>query len=260
MASIRGPLRDAAAAVSLPVTDIARVEAGKFWSLEHGSPPEGEPAEDPGLAGEPASGGTAAGAAAPDPDPSGELVRETAAAFEWIAGIRDAAGAGAPALAAVSRAGIEIVTAAVRRYRDGGSLTGPRDLARLSAVLDFEWTHLDALAQMDPGRADEHTRLWLDVTRAARPGCASGPASLLLFTALQSGREDLAEAAAARALNDSSADAPGRRTTELLLEVARAGYSLRGRPPYLTRDEVDAVFSDLASARDQPENGREPGR
>jgi hypothetical protein len=53
---------------------------------------------------------------------------------------------------------------------------------------------------MDPAYRDDHCRLWTDVLKGAASECAPAPASLLAFTAWQSGNGALAAVAVDRAL------------------------------------------------------------
>ena len=106
-----------------------------------------------------------------------------------------------------------------RTYRDGGSISDPGRLAWLALVLTSLPVRDDAWARMDPAHRDAHRRLWTDLVRRAQPGYAAAPASLLAFTAWQSGDGALANIALDRAL----ADTPGYSMALLLQEALDAG-------------------------------------
>lgn len=247
--ALAGALQEAATAAGMRVLDIARVAGDRFWSCIRESPLEGEPVTFP------APDRVGPALLTPSPDPDGVMTREAEAAFEWLDRTGAAAGGGTPAFMAVSRAGIRIVTEAVGRYRKGGSISNPRELGRLMAVLSYDWPHLDAYAQMDPRYCEQHTRLWRDVTAAAPPGLVAGPASLLMFTALQAGSDELARAAAGRALGDpADPEWPGPMMARQMLKDANSGLPMRGCKPHVTREEARQFYCGI------PSGGRDPGR
>ena len=98
----------------------------------------------------------------------------------------------------------------------------------------------DAWARMDPAHRDAHRRLWTDVVRRAQPGYVAGPASLLAFTAWQSGDGALANIALERAL----ADTPGYSMALLLRDALNAGAPPSMATPPMTPDEVTASYAE----------------
>ncbi len=99
-------------------------------------------------------------------------------------------------------AGHRAITAAVRAYRAGGSVTSPEDLATLAVALTFPVARERAWLLMDPAHCQAHQRLWTDLARLAPPGLRATPACLLALVARQSGNGALARIALDRALAD----------------------------------------------------------
>ena len=92
---------------------------------------------------------------------------------------------------------------------------------------------------MDPAHRDAHRRLWTDLVRRAQPGYAAAPASLLAFTAWQSGDGALANIALDRAL----ADTPGYSMALLLQEALDAGMPPSAATLPMTPEEVAASYA-----------------
>lgn len=221
------------AAAGIPVTDIVRVENGRYWSCIRESPLEGE------QVGPDRSHDVLASAAGPEAQ---ELARHTAAAEDWLRQVkRDDPGDG---FEAAAQAGIAAVTAAIQCYCEGGTLAGDRAaLARLAVALRNPWTLLDALARMNDARGrSEHLRLWVDVTTCARPGYVAGPAALVAHTALQSGVPALARAAVSRADEDPGQHL-GRRIADI---IARAGFPVGRGNAFPTPPEMSPASSGTA--------------
>jgi hypothetical protein len=140
----------------------------------------------------------------------------------------------------VVAAGLSSVQAAISTYRGGGQLTSHDDLAWLSLVLADLRVRDDAWARMEVLHHAAHQRLWTDLTRRACPQYRPAPASLLAFTAWQSGDGALAGLAVQRAL-----DADPGYSMALLL----ADFLDRGLPPSaarlpMTPDEVAQSYAD----------------
>ena len=95
---------------------------------------------------------------------------------------------------------------------------------------------------MDPGHRDAHLRLWTDLTRRAQPGYIAAPASLLAFTAWQTGNGALANLALDRAL----ADDPGYSMAQLLRDVIDAGTPPSMARLPMTPEEVAASYGETA--------------
>jgi hypothetical protein len=101
---------------------------------------------------------------------------------------------------------------------------------------------------MDPGFRTAHLRLWTDVVRRATPAYLPAPASLLAFTAWQSGEGALANIAIDRAL---AAD-PEYSLAKLLRDIMDAGV-----PPSAAR--VPMTPEQVAASYDLPDSGAEGG-
>ena len=114
---------------------------------------------------------------------------------------------------------------AIAIYRAGGQITDDDQIAWLSVALTDLRVRDDAWARMDPEHRDAHLRLWTDVVRRACPAYVPAPASLLAFTAWQSGDGALANIAIERALD---AD-PAYSMALLLAEAIESGpAAIRG--------------------------------
>ncbi len=150
--------------------------------------------------------------------------------------------------------GLRAVSDAIAAYRRGKQITSRDEFAWLSITLADLRVRDDAWARMDPEYADAHQRLWTDVVCRAEPPYVPAPASLLAFTAWQSGNGALANIAIARALESD----PGY-TMALLLADAVAG----GLPPSaarlpMTPEEVAASYADTSTG--EPADNTEPAR
>ena len=123
-------------------------------------------------------------------------------------------------------------------------------MAWLSVALAHLPVRDDAWARMDPGHRDAHLRLWTDVVRRARPAYLAAPASLLAFTAWQSGEGALANIAIDRAL---AAD-PGYSLAHLLRDILDAGVPPSEARLPMTPEQVADSYT-VAEAAPRP-----PGR
>lgn len=96
---------------------------------------------------------------------------------------------------------------------------------------------------MDPAHRDAHLRLWVDLTRYAQPGYIAAPASMLAFTAWQTGNGALANLA----LDRAHADDPGYSMAHLLRDTLTAGAppSLAVLP--MTPEEVAASYDEAVA-------------
>jgi hypothetical protein len=90
-----------------------------------------------------------------------------------------------------------------------------------------------------------HLRLWTSLTRLARPGYVAPAASLLAFTAWQSGNGALANVALDRAL----ADDPRYSMATLLREAIDGGAPPEKARCPMTPEQVAAAYA--ASEQDQ---------
>ncbi|HTA11587.1 MAG TPA: DUF4192 domain-containing protein, partial [Streptosporangiaceae bacterium] len=99
-----------------------------------------------------------------------------------------------------TRTGRKEIQRAIRLYRSGGRVASIDHLAWLAVLLADIRVRDDAWARMDPAHREVHSRLWIDVLRSAAVEFVPAPASLLAFTAWQSGNGALAAMAVGRAL------------------------------------------------------------
>jgi hypothetical protein len=135
--------------------------------------------------------------------------------------------------------GRSAVAEAISTYRDGATITSDDQLAWLALTLAALPVRDDAWARMDPAHTDAHRRLWTDVTRRAPDPYLPAPASLLAFTAWQSGNGTLANLALDRAL---AAD-PDYSMALLLREILAAGVPPSQARLPMTPDEVAASYA-----------------
>ena len=115
--------------------------------------------------------------------------------------------------------GRRAVQEAIATYRAGGRPLADESVAWITVVLAHLAVRDDAWSRMDPGFRTAHLRLWTDIVRRATPAYLPAPASLLAFTAWQSGEGALANIAIDRAL---AAD-PGYSLAQLLRDIMDAG-------------------------------------
>ena len=139
----------------------------------------------------------------------------------------------------VVEAGREAVRLAIGIYRRGGQITDHDQLAWLSVTIADLRVRDDAWARMDPRHRVEHRRLWTDVVRHACEPYVPAPASLLAFTAWQSGEGALANVAIERAL---AAD-PEYSMAHLLGQALDAGLPPSAARLPMTPEEVEASYA-----------------
>jgi hypothetical protein len=216
------------------VPEVLRADSGRYWSLVCGDvtccPPEGrwyDPGSHPAAAAMTEAGLTAH----PDRDALARTIQRPAGAagrvwratlqaqlrLSQLVDLGEADGDLDPRLRA-TRTGRREVQRAIRRYRSGGSVGSIEHLAWLAVLLADLRVRDDAWARMDLAHREAHCRLWTDVLRAAAVDFAPAPASLLAFTAWQSGNGALAAMAVDRAL---AAD-PGYSMAQLLAGAVEA--------------------------------------
>jgi hypothetical protein len=198
------------------VHEVLRADAGRYWSMLCDDPsccPSEGRSYDPGS--HPAAAAlTDAGLTAhPDrealartlqrPAGSADRIRRATVAAQLrlsqLVDYGDAAGDPSPKLRA-TRIGRREVQRAIRRYRSGGCIDSMEHLAWLAVLIADLRVRDDAWARMDPAQSADHCRLWTDVVRSAAVEFVPAPASLLAFTAWQSGNGALAVMAIERAL------------------------------------------------------------
>ena len=139
----------------------------------------------------------------------------------------------------VVEAGREAVRAAISIYRHGGQITDHDQLAWLTVTISDLRVRDDAWARMDPRHRADHQRLWTDVVRHAREPYVPAPASLLAFTAWQSGDGAFANVAIERAL---AADAE-YSMAHLIGQALDAGLPPSAARLPMTPEEVEASYA-----------------
>jgi Domain of unknown function (DUF4192) len=135
--------------------------------------------------------------------------------------------------------GRSAVAEAIAAYRHGGTITSDDQIAWLALTLRSLPVRDDAWARMDPAHTGAHRRLWTDVTRRAADRYVPAPASLLAFTAWQSGDGALANIALDRAL----AAAPGYSMALLLRQAIDSGMPPSTARLPMTPDQVAASYA-----------------
>ena len=249
--SLRAALLDA----GIRLRDLLRVQDGRYWSYvcqDPGCcPPDGVPFDGPAhpaAAALVAAGLTAcpdraalAASLAPLTGPAAESVSQaTERAVRRAAEFVTAPAGEADGLRRFVEAGREAVRAAIGIYRRGGQITDHDELAWLTIALADLRVRDDAWARMEPRFRAAHRRLWTDVVRHAREPYVPAPASLLAFTAWQSGEGALANIAIERAL---AAD-PGYSMAQLIGQAVDAGLPPSAARLPMTPEEVEASYAD----------------
>jgi hypothetical protein len=243
-------VRTEAATAGLIMQEVLRVQDGRYWSYLCTSPsccpPDGVPFE---VASNPAAQAMAAAGLSAAPDRAA-LAATLAPATGPIAAQMEKATRRAEQTAirlvtqggqrGIEGPGLTAVRDAISLYRDGGSLSPETRHAWLALVLLQLPVRDDAWARMDPAHRDAHRRLWADVVRRAQPGYVAAPASLLAFTAWQSGEGALASIALERALDDD----PEYSLALLLRNAMSAGVPPSMAVMPMTPEEVAASYAD----------------
>jgi hypothetical protein len=273
---VAAAFREHAAETGITVTELLRVENGRYWSYVCTDldccPADGTPFDvtsHPAARALTAAGSqvlasrdeltaTLAAAGGRSGAAMRRATREARAQLDRCVARLDQAGMRVSAPRLTATLGQVAVRDAIRRYRDGEPIsTGYA--AWLTVALRQVRVRDDAWARMDPGHRHPHLRLWADLTRLARPGYVAAPASLLAFVAWQSGDGALANVALDRALADSP-----RYSMALLLRDALDG----GAPPSMARlpmtpEEVAAAYDEAeaaeAAAADEEAKAAETG-
>ncbi len=271
------PVADALAAAlrqaGLRLHELMRVEDGRYWSYlcenPECCPADGVPFDvraNPAAAAMTVAGlvaypdraalaGTLApvtGAAARSMERATSRARERAADL-----IAQAPSPGGRRARLLVDAGRRAVQEAISTYRAGGRLLADEPVAWLTVVLAHLAVRDDAWSRMDPEYRAAHLRLWTDVVRRATPAYLPAPASLLAFTAWQSGEGALANIAIDRAL---AAD-PGYSLARLLRDIMDAGVPPSAARVPMTPEQVAASYDLADSGGPERTAGRvRPGR
>jgi len=268
------PMADALAAAvrqgGLRLHELMRVEDGRYWSYICANPdccpPDGvrfDVQASPAAAAMTVAGLVAypdraalAGTLAPVTGPAARAMqRATTAARARAAKLVSQGSQGGlePATTLLAEAGRRAVRDFIASYRGGRPITAAEPVAWLSVTLAHLPVRDDAWARMDPQYRDAHLRMWSDVVRRARPAYLAAPASLLAFTAWQSGEGALANIALDRAL---AAD-PHYSLAHLLRDILDAGVPpSEARLPMTPEQVADAYSVATASEPAAPPPGR----
>jgi Domain of unknown function (DUF4192) len=254
------PLRAALRSAGIMLRDLLRVEDGRYWSYvcqDPGCcPPDGVPFDGPahpaaaaldaaGLTARPDRGSLAC-TLAPLTGPAAEsTMQATERAQRRAEGLIATAPHDTDVTRPVIDAGRAAVREAIGTYRGGGQITDGDQLAWLAVTLADLRVRDDAWARMDPRHRAAHQRLWTDVVRRATEPYVPAPASLLAFTAWQSGEGALANIAIERAL---AAD-PGYSMAHLLGQAVDAGLPPSAARLPMTPEEVEASYAGMERAR-----------
>jgi hypothetical protein len=254
------PVADALAAAvrrrRLRLRELLRVEDGRYWSYLCGNvnccPPEGTPFDYPshpvaaamtvaGLAAYPdraALAGTLAPLAGEAAQEMGHAIERACARAQALVDRAQRAGGGNPLRLAIN-AGRRAVREAIGVYRGGGGITDADSFAWLAVSLAHLPVRDDAWARMVPEHREAHLRLWTDIVRRASGPWLPAPASLLAFTAWQSGDGTLANVALDRAL---AAD-PDYSMARLLRDILAAGVPPSQARLPMTPEEVEESYA-----------------
>lgn len=247
-------LLDQLPAVGIEVREVLRAEEGRYWSYVCTDPAccpaDGVPFDETAhpaavamtVAGQAVLPDRAALAAslAPPTGQQAQAIRAAASRAERRSGqIRTKAPNRQAARRLLINRGLSAVQEAISIYRDGGTITSDDQIAWLALTLASLPVRDNAWARMDPAHTGAHRRLWTDVTRRAPDRYLPAPASLLAFTAWQSGDGALANIALDRAL---AAD-PGYSMALLLREILAAGVPPSQARLPMTPDEVAASYA-----------------
>ena len=252
-------LRVALLGAGITLHDLLRVQDGRYWSYAcqdpRCCPPDGVPFDGPahpaaaalaaaGITARP-DRATLAGSLAPVTGPAAEaMARATVRALRRAGKLAAAAAGPAEGQQLIIEAGRAAVREAIRTYRGGGQVTDHDELAWLAVSLADLPVRDDAWARMDPGFRAAHLRLWADVVRHAREPFVPAPASLLAFTAWQSGEGALANIAIERAL---AADAE-YSMAHLIGQAVDAGLPPSAARLPMTPEEVEASYAETGRA------------
>ena len=246
-------LRTGLRGAGIALRDLLRVQDGRYWSYvctDPGCcPPEGVPFD---TSAHPAGAAMTAAGMPARPDRAslaGSVAPLTGRAAESMGQATERAVQRAAGLMASSsppgswwlvvEAGREAVRAAISIYRHGGRITDHDQLAWLTVTIADVRVRDDAWARMEPRHRADHQRLWTDVVRHACEPYVPAPASLLAFTAWQSGDGALANVAIERAL---AAD-PEYSMAHLIGQALDAGLPPSAARLPMTPEEVEASYA-----------------
>jgi hypothetical protein len=255
------PVADALVAelrrADITLHDMLRVENGRYWSYScrdpRCCPPEGVPfdtSSHPASAKMTAAGNKAlrdraalAATLAPIGGQTADAMRQAFRQAERrITDAIQKRGLPAQRYGAIQQViddGLRAVRETIEIYRQGGSVTAPDRIAWLAVSLGDLRVRDDAWARMVPEYTEAHLRLWTDVLRRSPARYAPAVASLLAFTAWQSGNGALANVAIERAL---AAD-PEYSMAVLLQEAVTSGIPPAAARLPMTPEQVAASYA-----------------
>jgi len=238
---------------SVALRDLLRVEGDRYWSYlckDPGCCPAEGVAFDrrahPDAAALAAAGMTASpdrtalvASLAPVTGPEAESMRQAEQRTLRRAQQLTAGWSGPRRTRLLIDAGRAAVRDTIALYRSGGEIADDDQMAWLIMAVSDIRVRDDAWARMDPEHHAAHRRLWTDVLRRAREPFVPAPASLLAFTAWQSGEGALANVAIERAL---TAD-PGYSMAHLIGQALEAGLPPSAARLPMTPEEVEASYA-----------------
>jgi hypothetical protein len=267
-------LRAALDHAPIALRDLLRVEDGRYWSYvcqDPGCcPPEGVPFDGPshpnaaamaaaGMMARPDRQALAA-SLAPVTGAEAESMRQAEQRVLRRAQQLTAGVGGSRQTRLLTDAGKIAVQDAIALYRNGGAISDDDQIAWMIMAISDIRVRDDAWARMDPEHRAAHLRLWTDLVRRAPDHYLPAPASLLAFTAWQSGEGALANIAIERAL---AAD-PDYSMAQLIGEALDAGLPPSAARLSMTPEDVAASYADTEprdrAARAKPSRGAAGGR
>jgi len=238
----------------LEIREVLRAEGGRYWSAlcqDPGCCPPGGVSFDPcshpaaavlnqaGLDAYPDRAALAR-TLAPPPGTARATRQATGRALRRIDKLITAARRdGRDPAQALAQAGYSAVRNAMSQYRAGVRITDRGKLAFLAVILADLRVRDDAWARLDPEHRAAHLGLWTDIVTGAAPEFVPAPASLLAFTAWQSGEGALANVAVECAL---AAD-PAYSMALLIAEAVQAGLPPSAARLPMTPEEVAASYA-----------------
>ena len=207
-------LRERLPQAGVTLAEMLRVEDGRYWSYvctnPECCPPEGKPfdatqmapalAQEPVLASRAALAATVAPVSGKDAESMRDAIGRAVSRSARLAG----AAAGNRNRRALINAGLQAVSDALSTYRSDGQLASHDEAAWLAVVLRELPVRDDAWSRSIPEHNQAYRRLWSDLTRLTTGQYVIVPASLLAFTAWQSGNGALANVALDRALAEDA--------------------------------------------------------
>jgi hypothetical protein len=240
----------------IEIQDMLRVHNGRYWSYLCADlrccPAEGRPYDPAGHPAAAALNAAGLAARASRDDLVGSLARDAESIEPMALAIERArdrgvqlieqsltVAGGSDPLQSVADAGRRAVRQAVALYRRGGEFAGADEAAWLGFTLVDLRVRDDAWARMDAAFNDAHQRLWTHLIRRLPADFVAAPASLLAFTAWQSGDGALASIAVERALE---AD-PEYSMALLIADALHAGLPPSAARLPMTPKQVAASYA-----------------